>query len=64
MAGAQVVAAQLFAQFFVAMHDALARFDARFGREAAAPLASALKSRAVSRTSRGCLGLRRCLVFS
>jgi hypothetical protein len=44
-ARAQVVAAELFAQFFIAMDDAMTALHARFGRETAAALTASLESR-------------------
>jgi hypothetical protein len=43
-AGAEVIAAELFVEFLVAMHDARAAPDVRLGGEAAAALAGRLES--------------------
>lgn len=43
-AGTQIVAAQLLDEFLVSADDAIPSFDARFGREALAALASDLES--------------------
>jgi hypothetical protein len=45
-AWAGVVTSQLFEQFFIAVNDAVAAFDLRFGGEALPPLAHDLKSTA------------------
>jgi hypothetical protein len=49
-ADARIVAAELFEQLFVAVHDPVAALDARLGRIAGAPFARARKSWAVRRS--------------
>jgi hypothetical protein len=44
-AGAAVVAAELFDEFLVAVHDPVTGLDVGFGRESAAALATALERR-------------------
>jgi len=44
-AGTQVIAAEFFKQFFLAMHDSRAAFDLRFRRETFTTLAGALEKR-------------------
>jgi hypothetical protein len=50
----QIIAAEFFDQLFVAVDDAVAAFDGRFGREAFASLAHDLKSKVRFRISDGC----------
>jgi hypothetical protein len=49
-ARARIVAPKLLVQFFVAMYDALAALDVRFGREPLAPLTGALERSAADRS--------------